>query len=226
METRSERKRRCVLAHCPLLRLPGGRVRNWKRRWFVITDGWLFYFESQTVRNRSEGDRENYLPFVSKDIDIPRGVIPLVDVGVREIDEDRTKQSCFELFPLTGDKVKASKPAPGDLAKWIDGERFDCSTERKKSIERCFRSSHRLSHVGRVGRRSKGLDPGAENRKSKSTAESAMNRRHCRVSPPSIWCCNDENESSFHKIVSGRTESRQASELFSLSLSLFFSLFG
>lgn len=59
--------------------------------------------------------------FSLKDIDIPRGVIPLVDVGVREIDEDRTKQFCFELFPLTGDKVKASKPSPGDLAKWIDG---------------------------------------------------------------------------------------------------------
>jgi cytohesin len=48
-------------------------------------------------------------------------VIPLVDVGVRDVDEDRTKQYCFELFPLTGDKVKASKPAPGDLGKWIDG---------------------------------------------------------------------------------------------------------
>ena len=28
----------------------GGRVRNWKRRWFVITDGCLFYFETRTVR--------------------------------------------------------------------------------------------------------------------------------------------------------------------------------
>jgi hypothetical protein len=26
-------------------------VRNWKRRWFVITDGCLFYFESPTVNN-------------------------------------------------------------------------------------------------------------------------------------------------------------------------------
>jgi len=49
-------------------------------------------------------------------------VIPLVDVGVREIEDDRTKQFCFELFPLTGDKVKASKPAPGEVGKWIDGK--------------------------------------------------------------------------------------------------------
>ena len=28
----------------------GGLVRNWKRRWFVITDGCLFYYESRIVR--------------------------------------------------------------------------------------------------------------------------------------------------------------------------------
>ena len=49
-------------------------------------------------------------------------MIPLVDVGVREVDDDRAKQYCFELFPLAGDRVKASKPAPGDMGKWIDGE--------------------------------------------------------------------------------------------------------
>ncbi|CAF5040264.1 unnamed protein product, partial [Rotaria sp. Silwood1] len=26
----------------------GGRVRQWRRRWFVITDGCLFYYESRT----------------------------------------------------------------------------------------------------------------------------------------------------------------------------------
>ena len=56
-----------------------------------------------------------------QEVDSPRGVIPLVDVGIREIDDDRTKQFCLELFPLTGDKVKASKPAPGEIGKWIDG---------------------------------------------------------------------------------------------------------
>ncbi|CAF3927868.1 unnamed protein product [Rotaria magnacalcarata] len=81
----------------------GGRVRNWKRRWFIITDGCLFYFESRT------------------EVDSPRGVIPLVDVAVREIEDDRTKPFCFELFPLAGDKVKASKPAPGEVGKWIEG---------------------------------------------------------------------------------------------------------
>lgn len=45
----------------------------------------------------------------------------MIDVGVREVDDDRTKQFCFELFPLTGDKVKASKSVPGEIGKWIEG---------------------------------------------------------------------------------------------------------
>ncbi len=52
-----------------------------------------------------------------------------MDVGVREVEDDRTKQFCFELFPLTGDKVKASKPAPGDMGKWIDGKHFSYSIQ-------------------------------------------------------------------------------------------------
>jgi hypothetical protein len=45
--------------------LLGGRVRNWKRRWFVITDGCLFYFESRTVNhfdyNRNKRVEIDYL---------------------------------------------------------------------------------------------------------------------------------------------------------------------
>ncbi|CAF1182831.1 unnamed protein product [Adineta steineri] len=77
----------------------GGRVRNWKRRWFVITDGCLFYYETRT------------------EVENPRGIVSLIDVGVREIDDDRTKQYCFELFPLTGERLKTSKPTSGEQAK-------------------------------------------------------------------------------------------------------------
>lgn len=47
METRSisPEKSLCFLN----MGILGGRVRNWKRRWFVITDGCLFYFETRTV---------------------------------------------------------------------------------------------------------------------------------------------------------------------------------
>lgn len=28
---------------------PGGRVKTWKRRWFILTDNCLYYFEYTTV---------------------------------------------------------------------------------------------------------------------------------------------------------------------------------
>jgi cytohesin len=66
----------------------GGRYKTWKRRWFILNDNCLYYFEFTT-------DKE------------PRGIIPLENVGVREVDE---KKHCFEIFAKGADKViKACK---------------------------------------------------------------------------------------------------------------------
>lgn len=85
-------------------------------------------------------------------------MIPLVDVGIREIDDDRTKQFCLELFPLTGDKVKASKPAPGEIGKWIDGlfsesfNRTNISTcEFFQVIIQCIVCQHRRKTIVKTG---------------------------------------------------------------------------
>lgn len=48
-------------------------------------------------------------------------MIPLINVGVREIEDDRAKQYCFELFPLAGEKVKSSKPISNDAGKMTEG---------------------------------------------------------------------------------------------------------
>ncbi|XP_033840265.2 cytohesin-1-like isoform X1 [Periophthalmus magnuspinnatus] len=73
-----------------LLKL-GGRVKTWKRRWFILTDNCLYYFEYTT-------DKE------------PRGIIPLENLSIREV-EDGKKPNCFELFiPEHRDQViKACK---------------------------------------------------------------------------------------------------------------------
>ncbi|KAK3529580.1 hypothetical protein QTP70_032003 [Hemibagrus guttatus] len=73
-----------------LLKL-GGRVKTWKRRWFILTDNCLYYFEYTT-------DKE------------PRGIIPLENLSIREV-EDSKKPNCFELFiPDNRDQViKACK---------------------------------------------------------------------------------------------------------------------
>lgn len=74
-----------------LLKLGGGRVKTWKRRWFILTDNCLYYFEYTT-------DKE------------PRGIIPLENLSIREV-EDSKKPNCFELYiPDNKDQViKACK---------------------------------------------------------------------------------------------------------------------
>ncbi|XP_067088330.1 cytohesin-4-like isoform X2 [Osmerus mordax] len=73
-----------------LLKL-GGRVKTWKRRWFILTDNCLYYFEFTT-------DKE------------PRGIIPLENLCVREMHCPR-KPYCLELFNPNsrGQKIKACK---------------------------------------------------------------------------------------------------------------------
>ncbi|XP_068178507.1 cytohesin 4b isoform X2 [Antennarius striatus] len=73
-----------------LLKL-GGRVKTWKRRWFILTDNCLYYFEFTT-------DKE------------PRGIIPLENLCVREVSYAR-KPYCLELYNPNspGRKIKACK---------------------------------------------------------------------------------------------------------------------
>ncbi|XP_011801932.1 PREDICTED: cytohesin-2 [Colobus angolensis palliatus] len=69
----------------------GGRVKTWKRRWFILTDNCLYYFEYTT-------DKE------------PRGIIPLENLSIREVDDPR-KPNCFELYIPNnkGQLIKACK---------------------------------------------------------------------------------------------------------------------
>ncbi|XP_026858606.2 cytohesin-2 [Electrophorus electricus] len=72
----------------------GGRVKTWKRRWFILTDSCLYYFQYTT-------DKE------------PKGIIPLENLSVREVD-DPHKQFCLELFIPhgKGQTIKACKTDP------------------------------------------------------------------------------------------------------------------
>ncbi|XP_076337379.1 cytohesin-1-like isoform X2 [Tachypleus tridentatus] len=67
----------------------GGRYKSWKRRWFILNDNCLYYFEYTT-------DKE------------PRGIIPLENVQVHEV-VDRNRVNSFELFSTGSDIIKACK---------------------------------------------------------------------------------------------------------------------
>ncbi|CAG5114531.1 unnamed protein product, partial [Candidula unifasciata] len=57
----------------------GGRVKNWKRRWFILNDNCLYYFKYTT-------DKE------------PKGIIPLENIQVREVPLEKSRPNSFELF--------------------------------------------------------------------------------------------------------------------------------
>uniref|UniRef100_A0A7M4FQ32 Cytohesin 4 n=1 Tax=Crocodylus porosus TaxID=8502 RepID=A0A7M4FQ32_CROPO len=125
-----------------LLKL-GGRVKTWKRRWFILTDNCLYYFEYTT-------DKE------------PLGIIPLENLSVQQVDDPK-KPNCFELFNpnCKGQKIKACKtdgdgkvvegkhqsykisaPTPEERNQWIEAIRtsitqdpfYDLVSARKKKI--------------------------------------------------------------------------------------------
>jgi cytohesin len=68
----------------------GGRYKSWKRRWFILNDNCLYYFQFTT-------DKE------------PKGIIPLENIQVREVTTDRSKPNCFELYSATNEVIKACK---------------------------------------------------------------------------------------------------------------------
>ena len=122
----------------------GGRYKSWKRRWFILNDKCLYYFEYTT-------DKE------------PRGIIPLENVQVKEVTVG-SRQNCFELFSALGhgEVIKACKTdADGKVIegrhtvyrmsaataeekhKWIEGIRtsishnpfYDMLAARKKKAQ-------------------------------------------------------------------------------------------
>lgn len=59
-------------------------MKTWKRRWFILTDNCLYYFEYTT-------DKE------------PRGIIPLENLSIREL-EDSKKPVSVGARPLGGQR--------------------------------------------------------------------------------------------------------------------------
>jgi cytohesin len=64
----------------------GGNWKNWKRRWFVLNDRCLYYFQ-HTAENA------------------PKGIIPLEGVKVRPLPNKNGKDWVFEIFSDSGSEV-------------------------------------------------------------------------------------------------------------------------
>lgn len=103
----------------------GGRYKSWKRRWFILNDNCLYYFQFTT-------DKE------------PKGIIPLENIQVREVVTDRSKPHSFELYSATSEVIKACKT--DSEGKVIEGKHSvyrmsAASTEEKDDWMKCIRNS-------------------------------------------------------------------------------------
>ncbi|XP_025097463.1 cytohesin-1-like isoform X2 [Pomacea canaliculata] len=104
-----------------------GRYKNWKRRWFILNDNCLYYFQYTT-------DKE------------PKGIIPLENIQVRELlPESTNRQNCFELFSVAGNEVIKACKVDSD-GKVVEGRHnvyrmSAASPEEKDEWIRCVKAS-------------------------------------------------------------------------------------
>ncbi|VDP33180.1 unnamed protein product [Schistosoma curassoni] len=104
----------------------GGRVKSWKRRWFVLTEDSLIYYLTPDVSNMSSiiffviiPNSSLFLAIITiLSIYLPhllgtrsrqtKGVIPLEGINIRLI-HDKTRENCFELYCPRNQLIKSCK---------------------------------------------------------------------------------------------------------------------
>eukprot|EP01117_Protostelium_nocturnum_P013961 TRINITY_DN5264_c0_g1_i1.p1 TRINITY_DN5264_c0_g1~~TRINITY_DN5264_c0_g1_i1.p1 ORF type:complete len:782 (+),score=223.75 TRINITY_DN5264_c0_g1_i1:110-2455(+) len=74
-----------------LMKQAGGQIKTWKRRWFVLDQNLLYYFNNST-------DKE------------PSGIIPLENLKVERV--EHKKRYCLEIFDPSNQEVKSCKINP------------------------------------------------------------------------------------------------------------------
>lgn len=105
----------------------GGSWKNWKRRWFVLNDRCLYYFE-HTAEN------------------VPKGIIPLENVRVRSVEERDGKQWVFEIYSDLAEIIKGCKTDSNGTVVQGNHKYYRLSTSTEEDRDgwiRCIQESIR-----------------------------------------------------------------------------------
>ena len=79
----------------------GGKSKTWKKRWFTLVNGCLYYFEKEAAKT-------------------PKGIVPLENLKVEALPSFTAKKNCFELTSNdAGGTVKGNRPVA--CACWLRG---------------------------------------------------------------------------------------------------------
>lgn len=94
----------------------GGRIKTWKRRWFILSDQVLYYF-----KDKQESTSKAC------------GIIPLENIEIRISDQKR--KFCFELYlPNRNETIKAMKRSQGQIQKGHHNNYF-IAADSKEEME-------------------------------------------------------------------------------------------
>ncbi|TNN18492.1 Cytohesin-1 [Schistosoma japonicum] len=141
----------------------GGRVKSWKRRWFILTEDSLLYYLTP--------DRSRQT----------KGTIHLEGINIRLI-HDKTKEYCFELYCPRNQLVKSCKIERDFSAGHHTVYRMAAPTliERDEWIRMLERVTHRLAE--RRGTRSISVDCTGSSSSTSMTVGSGSHHHH--LPPP------------------------------------------
>lgn len=133
--------KRLITSHEGYLWKKGQMVSKWKKRYFALSKGWLFYFEEQFHCNKFKSIAFFSEAFFNQAFRLyVKGSIPLHQTTIQKVETDQNMDTSNAPGPdVNGDEEEHYRHS----FKIITQKReFEFATETAKDLERWFRAFH------------------------------------------------------------------------------------